>query len=282
MYGDDFDPFAVVVGDNKEGRVPFCAMPDEEDAPELHAAHAKGIKLYILDPRNYAAAGRRNKWTSQITRLMMPPILRLLMLTIGYETRIDLQDGRPPVLVGQTIPKCDFYTIQVQMNPREKREHDQRTLHLLSKIGNSKPADKTKGKRPATTTAEREGLVENTSEEGNINAGVYRALKIGTFDPRLLKIVELVNSEMTKAEKKAMAKTRVNSWTGKDPDHGASYTYIQTRAGPEYGVPTDRLSLAKYMTGMAAKIRVAFGILAENLEKGLKTILVFEFPLPLW
>ena len=75
--------------------------------------------------------------------------------------------------------------------------------------------------------------LEGIKDEGGIiNMGAYRLVKHATFDPNLAMVTELNHHDMTKAEKEQASKDRVNNWTGLDLDHGASYFYLRTRAGP--------------------------------------------------
>ena len=123
---------------------------------------------------------------------------------------------------------------------------------------------------------------DTKGESGANNAGIYRFLKHATMDPRLAKMTELNHKGMFQAEKDLAAKRRRNNWTGKDFDHGASFFHYMTRADYSYTTLRDRLAMAHYLVAFSVKLRYAMGKLAENIEAKKKTVLVFEFPMPLW
>lgn len=284
MYDPNFDPLKV----QEDGVNPqfFSAFPDESTKvpgqQELWRAHKAGVKLYLLDPVQYLVSGRRNEWSAEVCAKIMPPILEMLQLKIGYET--DIEDGvGGTAKVGEAIPLYDFYTVQLAWNPLEKRLHDDYTLHMLAALGAGDPGS-TMGAdtRTAKTRAEMSGLEDPADGEGSVHSGVYRYLKHGTMDPRLCVLTELNHRDMSALEKAKAAKERKNNWTDHDIDHGASMFFLKTRDGPQYGTPTDRLNMARYLCAFSPKMRFAFGIIAETLELEQKIVLVFEYPMTLW
>ena len=284
MYDDDFDPQHVVGPKDITGNAEiFDTMPPRTAKNEtLWQAYENGVKLYMLEPKNYASCGRLGDWSAELCARMMPPLLNMLQLRLGYETEIDLENGETE-RVGKSIPPCNFYTVQLEMSPLEKRLHDTMTLHMLSGLGVGDPNGRGGGdSRVASTSAQQSGLEDAIESEGIIHAGVHRYLKHGTMDPRLCILTEMNHKEMTHEEKVKAAKGRRNNWTSVDIDHGASMFFLRTRDGPHYGIPSDRINLAKYLCGFSVKMRYAFGILAKNIAEGEKTVMVFEYPMPLW
>ena len=169
------------------------------------------------------------------------------------------------------------------MTNREKKVHDDKTLHMLSALGAGDPNSENGGDtRVAKTQAQQAELDDLADSEGVVNTGIYRFLKHGTFDPRLCILTELNHREMTREQRAQAAKTRKNNWTNHDMDHGASMFFCRTRDGPQYGIPVDRLTLAKYLCAFSVKMRYALGILADNIREKQKTVMVFEYPMPLW
>jgi hypothetical protein len=190
------------------------------------------VKLYLLDPVQYLVSGRRNEWSAEICAKIMPPILEMLQLKIGYETDIDNGAGGV-AKVGEAIPRYDFYTVQLAWNPVEKRLHDNYTLHMLAALGAGDPhsahgADT----RTAKTRAEMSGLEDQADAKGSVYSGVYRYLKHGTMDPRLCVLIELNHRDMSALKKAKAAKERKNNWTDYDIDHGATMFFLKTRDGP--------------------------------------------------
>lgn len=284
QYDEGFNPLAAPMQEVDNNTKIISLFPDRTEQTEsLYAAHEAGVPVYLLNPKMYAAAGKLDDWSAHICKRIMPPILKMLLLRIGYETEIDLEDGSPPRRVGDSVPRCDVYTVQLQMNRLEKLEHDDRTLHMLSQLGVGETDTLKVDPRVAETAAERIRLEETNDCEGMIHSGVYRYLKHATLDPRLAYLTELNHKDMTDVQKKEAQKNRRNNWTGVDLDHGASFFYVKTRDGPQYAIPNDRLSLAHYMAAMCVKVRYAMGILADNIKtRKEKTILVFEYPMTLW
>ncbi|TAQ83067.1 hypothetical protein B7494_g8609 [Chlorociboria aeruginascens] len=269
-YEEDFDPKNAVIEGESSNVFP------KDPGQEFLTAYEKGTKLYLLDPKQYSATGRHNLWSSYVCQLMMPPILHMILLRIGYETELTLED-RQVHRVGETVPRCDLYAIQLEMGQREKKEHDGRTLHMLGRMGMGETSQD--AVRIANTSASQALGIES---ETLVNSAIYRYIKHATLDPRMALMTELNHSNMTKEQKLQASKTRVNNWTGVDLDHGASYFFTRTRAGPEYGIPLDRVTMARYLASYSVKTRFALQIIAENIEKKEKTILVFEFPMCLW
>jgi hypothetical protein len=251
--------------------------PRDASSEELWSANERGIRLYLLDPAQFATLGRVHVWSPAICQTMLPPILKMILLRIGYETLLDLQNGSPPSRVGDSVPRCDLYTIQLGMERWEKKFHDQRTLPYLPTIvaSEDEPPDE-----PEEPSPLKEG--PEVDQDGGVQAGVYRYLKHGTFDPRLTVLTQLNHRSMTAAQKAKASKSRVNNWTGVDMDHGASFFFRKTCDGPQYSVPYDRLGLAKYLVSFSVKMRYALGVIATNIRNKEKTCLVFEYPMPLW
>lgn len=280
VYEEDFDPSAVKVNP-EDDRFTSLLPPRDGTNLALYDAYdaTPRFPIWVFDPRNFNSCGNSRKWSSSVTRKIVPPILNILELHIGPETEIDLQNGKR-IVVGSEVPLCQFYTVQLEHNPRERTRHDEVTLAMLSRLGMSDSPERKKGKA-AETAAVRKGL-DDQGEEGFLHAGIFRYLKHATLEPRLSTLTQLNHSEMSAAEKKQASKERVNSWTGHDVDNGASMFFFRTRDGEEYSPPIDRVSMAKYLAAGSTKSRYALGIIGQNLSKSEKTILVFEYPMCLW
>ncbi|KAM3086568.1 hypothetical protein ACMFMF_000516 [Clarireedia jacksonii] len=111
-------------------------MPERNSETEvLWDAVEKGIKLYLLNPQIYKRCGQANGWRATTTKVIMPPILQIILLRMGYETEIDLEDGSKLVSLGATIPRCDVYAVQLGMNAKEARVYDNVALSMLSSLG---------------------------------------------------------------------------------------------------------------------------------------------------
>jgi hypothetical protein len=177
-------------------------------------------------------SSRRNEWSAEVCAKIMPPILEMLQLKIGYET--DIEDGAGGVAkVGEAIPHYDFYAVQLAWNPVEKRLHDNYTLHMLAALGAGDPGSANGADtRIAKTRAELSGLEDTADAEGSVHSGVYRYLKHGTMDPRLCVLTELNHRDMSALEKAKVAKGRKNNWTDHDIDHEATMFFLKTRDGP--------------------------------------------------
>jgi hypothetical protein len=281
MYSATFDPrnYLLPKDDAREPDRFTSLMPElTKETHELHDAVEKGCPLYILDPRTFVQVGRMDKWLPAICETMLPPIFRLLAMRMTIDTVIDPQNGQPPVRIGAQVPRCTLYTVQLGMNPDEKRLHDDMTLHLVSALfcgeGDSL------GEKGIAEFAAKGG---DDEAQGVMNNGIYRFLKHATLDPRLGKLTHLNHKDMTREQKKAASKKRKNNWTNVDSDHGASYFFVRTRDGSRYAVPSDRIGMAQYLAAFNVKFRYTLGLLSEWVLKGLeKVILVFEFVTTQW
>lgn len=101
--------------------------------------------------------------------------------------------------------------------------------------------------------------------------------------PHILRFT-LRNRQRLAADSKLEAERRqYNNWSDVDFDHGASFYYTLTRAGPEYVVPADRLALAAYLCARSVKVRYVLSLLGDWVLKSKeKVILVFEYPMTQW
>lgn len=287
MYFKGFDPRRAKSRDDMNHTREVNLLPEITEDPKTRecqdAWDADQTRLFILCPRQYNATGKKYGWSANLCAIMLPPVLEMLLCRIGYETKISLEDGNPALRVGDQIPRCNVYTVQLEMNPTEKKRYEDQTLHLLGLLG-APPNEASE--RVAISTPQLGEITSNfedtRDDSGGNNAGVYRFLKHATMDPRLAKMTELNHRGMTRSEKALATKRRKNNWTGKDFDHGASYFHYMTRADYSYDTPRDRLAMAQYLVAFSVKLRYAMGILAENIEAKKKTVLVFEFPMPLW
>jgi hypothetical protein len=261
---------------------PDYSEMDRYDVKTLHDSwDKKNLRLWILDPRLYKATGKSYEWNPEVCRIMLPPILAMLLIRIDYSSKFDLQNGKPPIRVGDEIPRCEIYTVELAMNGPEKALHDRLTLHLVDKLGSGKDDTDQHG-RVAETAAIVQDVEDPKGESSNVHHGVYRFLKHCTFDPRLGKLTEMNHKGMTKDQKTMAAKSRRNNWTGIDFDHGATFFFEQTKDSYAYLPPETRIVLANYMAAYSVKLKYAFKGIAENIRKGEKTILIYEFPMPLW
>jgi hypothetical protein len=66
---------------------------------------------------------------------MMHAILLYFILRISNSTKIDLGSSNPYYVVGEDIPKYNFFTLILKMNEDEKVIYDDITLSLLSLLG---------------------------------------------------------------------------------------------------------------------------------------------------
>ncbi len=288
QYDPGFDPSNVVVSNPKlqaddEPEYMNVLPPMTSQNAAFLTAVAAGVPLYVLDPRHFFAAGNQSNWSPDVMERVLPPILRLLMIRVGWETAIDLEDGSVPRRIGEDIPACYIFTVQIKMNRKEKREYDDRTLHLMSSLYTGALSDVFTPAQLTRTTAHIGGLTNLDSTEGIMNNGIYRFMKHCCIDPRLGKLTYLNHREMSKKERQEAAKLRRNNWTGVDLDNGASFFFVKTRAAPHYAIPSDRLALAQYLAAFSPKSRVALGYLSQwVLGAKEKAILVFEFQMCLW
>jgi hypothetical protein len=88
------------------------------------------------------------------------------------------------------------------------------------------------------------------------NTRVHRHLNLCTFDFRL-------HALLTRSRKNLFA--AVQTWYGKNLDHGASLYFRYTR--PDPGLPNfvDRWSLCEYICFISPKLRYLYKILGETL-----------------
>jgi hypothetical protein len=285
-YLPQLDPRDAELKDASGTARSYNLMPEydsqDPDVVTLHQSwDKKQLRLWILDPRLYATTGKSYNWNPYICQVMLPPILEMLLIRIDYSSKFDLQDGNPPIRVGDDIPRCEIYTVELAMNGPEKLLHDKLTLHLVDKLGTGQE----KGSdRVAETAAVTQGTEEakKDKESGMIHAGVYRFLKHCTLDPRLGKLTEMNHAGMSKDQKTLASKSRRNNWTGQDFDNGATFFFEQTKDSYAYLPPQDRINLAAYMAAYSVKLKYALDGIARNIAKGEKTILIYEFPMPLW
>ena len=248
---------------------------------ELADAYARGERLYLLNPRHYAAAGVANHWSAQFCNLAMKAILPLFMMRITYDTVISL-DGTSNRLVhvGEGVPKARFATIMLRMKPEEQDEHNRQTDGLLQALNIGTDEEQRREVAIKDASAQQ---VEVPEGEGMIDNGLFRLLKHCTLDPNLAKLTVLNHANMTDAEKSEKAKEARNSWASVDNDCGASFFYARTRDSPKYAIPGDRITLAYYLCALSVKIRYTLLQLKELvLRRREKVILMHEFPTCLW
>lgn len=283
-YQEAFNPRAfehTVAGETR--LVSFLPPNTEEHKEKYHAYQAalqNNDKIWLLDPDNYKICGSREDWSPYATNLIIPPILKMVMLRMTAASHIDLGDGKPPRRVGEDVPPCSIYAIELQMDRDEARLYNDATHHLYKHlfIGDT---DMIEGLQ-CTTQPSVQGK-NSDSPEGIQDAGVHRFIMHSTLDPRLASLTLRNHKDMTKEQKRAAAKTKRNNWVDVDFDHGASFYYAKTRHGREYAIPADRLSLATYMCAKSVKIREILYLLSEwVLKLQEKVILVFEFPMSQW
>lgn len=284
MYADDFDPLNAPALDTGELR---SVMPPRTPQTEnLWLAHEQKFALYILDPANYVACGQAASWSPDRCQQIMPRILEMIMIRIGYETSIRMHDGSK-VRVGDEIQPCKVYTIQLEPTPEEKRLWDSECETLVPKII-AGGAELELAHRPAKTAAAKHGYGRKEAKEkaeGQINEGIHRKVKCCTTDPRLGALITLNFADMTDEEKSEATVKRASAFQSlvtDDIDYGATMFFMKTRAGRQYSIPKDRLTMASYLAGLSTKSQYTLGAVAEKISKGEKSILVFEYPLTRW
>jgi hypothetical protein len=135
----------------------------------------------------------------------------------------------------------------------------------------------------AETTAVTQGTEEakKDKESGMIYTRVYRFLKYYTLDPHLGKLTEINHTRMSKDQKTLASKSRRNNWTGQDFDNSATFFFKQTKDSYTYLPPQDRINLTAYIAAYSVKLKYALNSITRNITKGEKTILIYEFPMPL-
>jgi SNF2-related domain len=283
-YGDRFDPRSVTITENKKSKVVNLVPPDKTKTHEAYLAYQEALqnndKIWLLDPDNYRSYGSGFQWSPYVTAIIIPPILKMVMLRMTTASHLDLGDGQGLRRVGEEVPPCHVYAIELRMERDESRQYNDSIYHLFKQLF---VGDTTKmPPKPQTT---KPSVAEPNSEnpEGIQDAGVHRFIMHCTMDPRLASLTLRNHKNMTAAQKKAASKSKRNNWIDVDFDHGASFYFAKTRAGPEYSIPADRLSLATYMCAKSVKIRYILYLMSEWVIKlHEKVILVFEYPMSQW
>jgi hypothetical protein len=283
MYNDGFDPARVErkkKGTEDEMETMSMMPLGEEDAAYLRAAMDRGRQLYQLDPDNYRCVGHNNHWHPNITSIMIPAIYKQLVFRLGMGTAVDLGDDYGELCVGSDVPESRIYTTQLRMDKRERKEYEDRTLHLLRQlyVGQADPKNAARGRAVNSTSSNAAG------PEGIIDAGIQRFLMHATLDPRLAKLTLLNHRAMVKEGEVARdTLKRPNQWVDQDFDLGASFYFTATRDGPEYLIPADRLAMAHYCAAKSVKVRYGMYLLGKYcLEENEKVVCVFEYPMTQW
>lgn len=265
-YRAEFDPNQVEINGNTVSLIPPDTPVNEERRKVFTEAIAKGDRVWVLDPVNYATCGNGNGWSPGIMSILLPPILKTFMLRLSMGSVVDLGADRGDHRVGEEVPECNVYTIQLSMNRTQQQEYQACTEFIVKTLYRRK-ADGNRKKR--STLALDPDLHQD--------AGVYRWLMHAALDPRLTRLT------LRGQGRKSQGAEIRNQWLDIDYDHGASFFYTQTRSGPEYLIPADRLSMATYMASKSVKMQYLLGLLANwVLEEKKKVILVFEYPMCQW
>ena len=276
-YQSGFDPLKVDFKTGGSDSLQSVApRKDHEDYAAFMDMHNRGLRLWILDPNAYRRIGEDKGWSTYITDHILRPILEMLALRLGMATKIDLGNGKT-MTPGDSVPPCHIYTVQLKMNAKQQLEYNTKTLHLLKNLYTldggpcgSTPLAKTTGN-------------SNSRGKGLINASVHRYLMHATLDPALAKLTVINHKKMAKFDDMGVAKTPVSQYTDLDSDCGASFYYMMTRPSQQFVVPSDRMSLASYLTYYSVKMQWALGKLGEwVLTEGKKCILIFQYPMSQW
>ncbi len=245
--------------------------------------YKQNIPVWILDPKQYIAASRQYCQDTNITRIIILSILQLIMLCISYKTNINLEDSSPLYYVSNSVPCCDFYTIQLKIEQHKKIKYNNAILHIVSSLYTSNENNNPlPDQRVTQSTATITSLYKKVDNRGILNASVYCYLKHITFDLYLMLLTKLNHSNMTQEEKERATKNYMNNQTRQDLDHGALYFYLRTCKGPEYSIPFDWLTLAKFLVAFSVKMCFAFSILAKQLKNNKKTVMVYKYPITFW
>lgn len=285
MYKDDFDPEHVVYDPDDPTEEPASVMPQKnERTRELWDAHQAGIPLYVLSPHNYHLAGKEAAWSPERCQEIMPRIIKTILLRVGYETSIDLGNGKEARVADEVKP-AKVYAVQLEMADDEQEKWDRRCLELVKKI-NSGPDQKIAHRNATTDAAGQDYGKKGQKEEGQgqINEGLLRFVKVMAVDPRLEHLMSLNHKDMDDAQKEAAVRQRAQRFIDlkAKEDKGASMFFVTSRDGPQYRVPEHRLDMARYAAHMSTKARYCLSEIALRMEKNEKSVLVFEYPLTRW
>lgn len=123
-YGDDFDPQSFEYTENMKTKAINFIPPDNEENHEAHLEYQTALKnndkIWLLDPENYRVCGSRLQWSPSVTSIIIPPILKMVMLRMTTISHIDLGDGQGLRRVGEEVPPCLVYAMELKMNPDER------------------------------------------------------------------------------------------------------------------------------------------------------------------
>ncbi|KAH8803319.1 hypothetical protein F5884DRAFT_888529 [Xylogone sp. PMI_703] len=252
-YDPEFNPqFVKVPKDNAEEMAEVHSLVPTEDRQQdaFLAAIEKGDK---------------GNWSPQVAAIIIPPVLRMLQLRLTMASKVSVNAGQAPRRVGQDVPPCHIYTIQLEMAKAQQKLYTQYTRPVLKRLY-------TRDRDPHSRIIFTDQSPEQA--ERLIDPGVHRYLMHTTLDLRLAKL--------TKRNRDRSSKVK-NSWIESDMDYGASYYFVKTRHGPEYLIPPDRLGLATYMSAESPKVKYVLGKVGEWVLKNKeKAIIVFEYPMSQW
>ena len=283
-YGDDFDPQSFKLTENAKTTVVNFVPPDSQEHRQAYLEYQVALKnndkVWLLDPDNYRVCGSCYQWSPYVTSVIIPPILKMVMLRMTTASHLDLGDGQGLRRVGEEVPPCHVYAIELKMGRDESCQYNDSTHHLFRQLF---VGDTDMIKSRTQTTRPSAANPNSDNPEGIQDAGVHRFIMHCTMDPRLASLTLRNHKSMTAEEKKAASKSKRNNWIDVDFDHGASFYFAKTRHGAEYSIPADRLSLATYMCAKSVKIRYVLYLLSEWVIKlHEKVILVFEYPMSQW
>jgi hypothetical protein len=98
------------------------------------------------------------------------------MLRIGNGTEIDIGLSKSLYIIREDIPKCNFFTLTLEMNEDKKAMHDDITLYLLSLLSirssssnNDNKKDGAANKCVASTEADRQEMRNIIESKGIID-----------------------------------------------------------------------------------------------------------------